>query len=252
MPRLRSCAISVLDGRPLAVVVAAVEARVAERRVAAAAQVQVTVPDRPDLMAGAQHRGVQAGVGPEHAQHRDRRVELLDRRGRMARSARRGGNRRSAGRRGRRRARRVCGPAGPRRLYMTAAARRASAAVRAPPAVQAVAAQRRRSATRPSPAPRCEPREPGVRRPPGFRTAGRPLVAVSEPSRRAGSPRPRPSRPRPPAPGVSGRLQLLHGVRADAGDRQLVGDPGRDLADLVEGDGVEQLDRRVGIDLLAP
>ena len=40
-------------------------------------------------------------------------------------------------------------------------------------------------------------------------------------------------------------------VRPDAGDRELLGDAGGDLADLVEGDGVERGDRRVGVDVLA-
>jgi hypothetical protein len=52
-------------------------------------------------------------------------------------------------------------------------------------------------------------------------------------------------------PGELCRLQLLHGVRADDGDRQLVIDPPGDVRDIGEFDVVEQLDRPVGVDVVA-
>src|SRR5580700_3469644 len=45
-------------------------------------------------------------------------------------------------------------------------------------------------------------------------------------------------------------LELLDAVRSDAPDGQVVGDAGRDLADLVERDVVQRRDRRVGVDVL--
>src|SRR3982074_672927 len=71
---------------------------------------------------------------------------------------------------------------------------------------------------------------------------------------RAGSTRTRTARS-PPGPRggspSSGRLELLHGVGANARDRQLLAHVPRDARDLVEGDLVEQRDRVVGVNVLA-
>src|ERR1035441_9013589 len=46
-------------------------------------------------------------------------------------------------------------------------------------------------------------------------------------------------------------LELLDAVRSHAGDREIVGNAGGDLADLLEGDRVECRDRAIGVDVLA-
>ena len=72
-------------GRAVAVLPVAVEAAVAERRIAAADQVQVPVPDAAGTeVAGADDLRLQPGARAELLQRRDRRVQLLDRRRRPA------------------------------------------------------------------------------------------------------------------------------------------------------------------------
>ncbi len=65
--------------RAVAVLPEAVEALVAERRVAAAAQIQVAVPDAAHELAGAEHGRVQARLGTEDPHQGDGRVDLLHR-----------------------------------------------------------------------------------------------------------------------------------------------------------------------------
>ena len=79
MPWARSWLDELVGGRPVPAVPDPVEGRVAERRIAAAAQVQVAVPDAVAQRAGAQHRRVQTGVGPELLHQRGRRPQLLHR-----------------------------------------------------------------------------------------------------------------------------------------------------------------------------
>ncbi len=57
-----------------------VERRIPERRIAAAAQVEVSVPDAVALRPGAEQRRVQAGVGPQLDHQRRGRPQLLHRR----------------------------------------------------------------------------------------------------------------------------------------------------------------------------
>ena len=111
IPCAASCATSCDGGRPVALLPDLVEGAVAERRVAAAAQVQVAVPD------AARGRGGRCRApwcaagrsGPSSRQQRDRRVELLDR-GRRALDVVAQREQLLCRRSGRRRPRRCSGP----------------------------------------------------------------------------------------------------------------------------------------------
>src|SRR4051794_28927545 len=65
----------------------------------------------------------------------------------------------------------------------------------------------------------------------------------------------RPARSAPPPVGrISFRTllrELVRRVRADAGDRERLGDPAGDARDVLEGRLVERLDGRVRVDVLA-